>query len=174
MRVLLIVMCLALVSLACERTGKQITEKIKEGMEDPDNCDLTEQLIITTKIDQEESRPDGSYRCDYTVTISNSNPDTNADVMVKTHTQRGCYEVNDETEWENWGGWGVFAISPFGDYTISVDKDCLGDGISLTMPEKVAMIRMADECKKIKDDEKYLEIFAQDIDYPCKYPIDGE
>ena len=171
-RFLAVVLCLALVSLACERTGKQITEKIKEGMDDPSGCDLTDQLKITTKIDQEETDPDGSYRCNYTVTFSNADPDINANIMYKS-SHKDCYQDIDETRWKSLTGWGVFNISTVGGYYKTLDEDCEG-GVGFTDPEKAAMIRLTDECKKIIDDETYLEIFARDIDYPCQYPLDGE
>lgn len=171
---LLIVLCLILVSLACDRSEKQIIDKFKEGMDDPSGCDLTDQLKITSKLDLEETREDGSYQCSYTVTFSSPDPNTNAHVMIKTHTQEGCYDQKDETIWESWGGWGAFEKTTFGDYSVSVDKDCVGDGIRANIPEKAAMIRADEECNKIKDDNTYLEIFAQDIYNPCKYPKNGD
>ncbi len=170
-------LCGVVITLACAlpslltSRGPSILDREAQRTENPDSCDLTQYLGVTTTIDRELTGQ-GESGCDFTLNFENQHPTFKAIPVVQA-AYIDCYADANELEWQILEAAKAGGSTPWWGYRyIYTEKDCVG-GIVSRMALRAALIKDDQYCRSRVTEgsalysEEHFEIISKEINTFC-------
>lgn len=164
-------------SLACAlpalltSRGESILDREAQRTENPDSCDLTQYLGVTTTIDRQLSGQ-GESGCDFTLSFENQHPSYKAIPVVQA-SYIDCYADANELEWQILEAAEAGSSTTWWGYRyLYNDEDCVG-GIVSRMALKAALVKDDEYCRSRVTEgsatysEEHFEIISKEINTYC-------